>query len=51
MLLALVHLDRHLLCEIFKRMSKPTLYYALFSPPARACILIAKLIGLDVDLK
>ncbi|XP_017044633.1 glutathione S-transferase 1 [Drosophila ficusphila] len=32
-------------------MSKPTLYYALFSPPARACILIAKLIGLDLDLK
>ncbi|XP_020814563.1 glutathione S-transferase 1 [Drosophila serrata] len=31
--------------------SKPTLYYALFSPPARACILIAKLIGLDLDLK
>ncbi|XP_016971256.2 glutathione S-transferase 1 [Drosophila rhopaloa] len=32
-------------------MSKPTLYYALFSPPARACILVAKLIGLDLDLK
>ncbi|EDW47053.1 GM21098 [Drosophila sechellia] len=32
-------------------MSKPTLYYALFSPPARACILVAKLIGLDLELK
>lgn len=32
-------------------MSKPTLYYALFSPPARACMITAKLIGLDVDLK
>ncbi|XP_017092510.2 glutathione S-transferase 1 [Drosophila bipectinata] len=32
-------------------MSKPTLYYALFSPPARACLLTAKLIGLDLDLK
>ncbi|TDG51693.1 hypothetical protein AWZ03_001753 [Drosophila navojoa] len=30
---------------------KPVLYYALFSPPARACILTAKLIGLDVELK
>ncbi|KAH8299466.1 hypothetical protein KR044_001595 [Drosophila immigrans] len=29
---------------------KPILYYALFSPPARACIITAKLIGLDVDL-
>ncbi|XP_062133971.1 glutathione S-transferase 1 [Drosophila sulfurigaster albostrigata] len=29
---------------------KPSLYYALFSPPARACILTAKLIGLDLDL-
>ncbi|KAH8284975.1 hypothetical protein KR054_003346 [Drosophila jambulina] len=31
--------------------SKPTLYYALFSPPARACILTAKLIGLNLELK
>ncbi|KAM8711884.1 hypothetical protein ACLKA7_012398 [Drosophila subpalustris] len=30
---------------------KPILYYALFSPPARACILTAKLIGLELDLK
>lgn len=30
---------------------KPTLYYAPFSPPARACMITAKLIGLDVDLK
>ncbi|XP_060652128.1 glutathione S-transferase 1 [Drosophila nasuta] len=29
---------------------KPSLYYALFSPPARACILTAKLIGLDLNL-
>ncbi|CAD7013313.1 unnamed protein product [Ceratitis capitata] len=32
-------------------MSKPALYYSLFSPPARACILTAKLIGLELDLK
>ncbi|XP_017146668.1 glutathione S-transferase 1 [Drosophila miranda] len=32
-------------------MSRPTLYYALFSPPARACIITAKLIGLDLELK
>uniref|UniRef100_A0A1I8Q1N3 Uncharacterized protein n=2 Tax=Stomoxys calcitrans TaxID=35570 RepID=A0A1I8Q1N3_STOCA len=32
-------------------MAKPTLYYALFSPPARACMITAKLIGLDIDLK
>ncbi|KAH8277740.1 hypothetical protein KR018_004441 [Drosophila ironensis] len=32
-------------------MPKPILYYALFSPPARACILTAKLIDLDLDLK
>ncbi|XP_023297999.2 glutathione S-transferase 1 [Lucilia cuprina] len=32
-------------------MSKPTLYYALFSPPARTCMITAKLIGLDLDLK
>ncbi|XP_005179509.1 glutathione S-transferase 1 [Musca domestica] len=31
--------------------NKPTLYYALFSPPARACMITAKLIGLDLDLK
>ncbi|KAH8416162.1 hypothetical protein KR222_009516 [Zaprionus bogoriensis] len=30
---------------------KPILYYALFSPPARACILTAKIIGLDLELK
>ncbi|KAL7735534.1 hypothetical protein ACLKA6_010564 [Drosophila palustris] len=30
---------------------KPILYYALFSPPARACILTAKIIGLELDLK
>ncbi|XP_002059939.3 glutathione S-transferase 1 [Drosophila virilis] len=30
---------------------KPILYYALFSPPARACILTATLIGLDVELR
>lgn len=30
---------------------KPILYYALFSPPSRACIITAKLIGLDLDLK
>ncbi|XP_034476214.1 glutathione S-transferase 1 [Drosophila innubila] len=29
---------------------KPTLYYALFSPPARACIITAKLIGLELEL-
>ena len=27
------------------------LYYALFSPPARACIITAKLIDLDIELK
>ncbi|SPP74426.1 glutathione S-transferase 1 [Drosophila guanche] len=32
-------------------MSKPILYYALFSPPARACMITAKLIGLDLELK
>ncbi|XP_053963032.1 glutathione S-transferase 1 [Anastrepha ludens] len=32
-------------------MSKPILYYALFSPPARACMLTAELIGLDLELK
>ncbi|XP_017469145.1 PREDICTED: glutathione S-transferase 1-like, partial [Rhagoletis zephyria] len=32
-------------------MSKPILYYALFSPPARACMLTAELIGLELDLK
>ncbi|EDW01538.1 glutathione S-transferase 1 [Drosophila grimshawi] len=31
--------------------AKAILYYALFSPPARACIITAKLIGLDVELK
>ncbi|XP_005179508.1 glutathione S-transferase 1 [Musca domestica] len=31
--------------------NKPTLYYALFSPPSRACMITAKLIGLDLDLK
>ncbi|XP_030560546.1 glutathione S-transferase 1 [Drosophila novamexicana] len=30
---------------------KPILYYALFSPPARTCMLTAKLIGLDVELR
>ncbi|XP_055374668.1 glutathione S-transferase 1 [Condylostylus longicornis] len=29
----------------------PTLHYALFSPPARACMLTAKLIDLELDLK
>ncbi|XP_022221644.2 glutathione S-transferase 1 [Drosophila obscura] len=32
-------------------MPRPILYYALFSPPARACIITAKLIGLDLELK
>lgn len=32
-------------------MSKPKLYYSSFSPPARACMLTAQLIGLDLDLK
>ena len=32
-------------------MAKPALYYALFSPPARTCMITAKLIGLDLDLK
>lgn len=32
-------------------MAVPTLYYALFSPPARACMITAKLIGLNLDLK
>ncbi|XP_018803661.1 PREDICTED: glutathione S-transferase 1 [Bactrocera latifrons] len=31
-------------------MSKPKLYYSLFSPPARACMLTAELIGLDLEL-
>lgn len=39
------------LCFNLKMPTKPVLYYALFSPPARACILTAKLIGLDVELK
>ncbi|KAH8402206.1 hypothetical protein KR009_010453 [Drosophila setifemur] len=32
-------------------MSKPILYYAPFSPPARTCLLTAKLIGLDLEIK
>ncbi|XP_037956166.1 glutathione S-transferase 1 [Teleopsis dalmanni] len=32
-------------------MVKPCLYFALFSPPARACLITAKLIGLDIDVK
>jgi len=32
-------------------MTKPILYYALFSPPARACMLTAKLLNLDLELR
>ncbi|CAD7013312.1 unnamed protein product [Ceratitis capitata] len=31
--------------------ARPILYYALFSPPARAALLTSKLIGLNVELK
>lgn len=37
--------------KILQKMGKPVLYCALFSPPARACMITAKLIGLDLDLK
>ncbi|KAG5682604.1 hypothetical protein PVAND_011947 [Polypedilum vanderplanki] len=32
-------------------MTKPTLYYHPGSPPARACVMVAREIGLDIELK